>query len=345
MAVIYQFADFEINVERGTLTRRGYSVPMQEQPLRLLLLLASQPGVIVSREEIQAHLWPGNTFVEFDQSLRVAVSKLREALRDSATTPIYVETIPRRGYCFIAPVTVVEQPAATAARSLSAGDSSPSAGEKDEVFEGIRVLAAPSPGFRARISFTRLVLPAVALMLIFTATFYLVHKRLQPVVAPTVSAEPVVRRSVAVLGLRNLTGSEQDRWLSTALTEMLSTELAGNDHLRVISGEEVARAGLAEPTATSPSHESLAQYANRLGANTIVYGAYTVSREKDGKSAAKLRLDLRLEEAVTSNDDASPKRRKSNASTQTVGHGVRAMLGRNSRDGADSAGPKSPSRS
>jgi tetratricopeptide (TPR) repeat protein len=84
---------------------------------------------------------------------------------------------------------------------------------------------------------------------------------------------------------------------------MLSTELAGNDHLRVISGEEVARAGLAEPTATSPSHESLAQYANRLGANTIVYGAYTVSREKDGKSAAKLRLDLRLEDLSS---DAPP---------------------------------------
>ena len=85
---------------------RGHKVRLQDQPLRLLVLLVERAGEVVSREEIQARLWPENTYVEFDKSLRVAVNKVREALRDSADRPSYIETAPRRGYRFIAPVSV-----------------------------------------------------------------------------------------------------------------------------------------------------------------------------------------------------------------------------------------------
>ena len=85
MSATYEFADFQVDPGEGKLTRRGYTVPLQDQPLRLLTLLVSRAGSVVTREQIQAHLWPGNTYVEFDKSLRVAMSKLREALRDPAT--------------------------------------------------------------------------------------------------------------------------------------------------------------------------------------------------------------------------------------------------------------------
>jgi DNA-binding winged helix-turn-helix (wHTH) protein len=86
---------------------RGHKVRLQDQPLRLLALLVERAAEVVTREEIQAHLWPENTYVEFDKSLRVAVNKVREALRDSADRPNFIETVPRRGYRFIAPVTAV----------------------------------------------------------------------------------------------------------------------------------------------------------------------------------------------------------------------------------------------
>ena len=108
------------------------------------------------------------------------------------------------------------------------------------------------------------------------------------------AAQPQARRAIAVIGLRNLTGSPGDQWLSTALAEMLSSELATNDKLRVISGEEIANAGLAAAPERTPSRETLARYAKQLGADAIVFGSYTVSREH--KAAPSMRLDLQLED-------------------------------------------------
>ena len=82
--------------------RSGSRVKLQDLPLRLLVLLVERPGEIVTREEVRQRLWPEDTFVEFDNSLGVAVRKLREALRDDADTPRFVETVPRRGYRFVA---------------------------------------------------------------------------------------------------------------------------------------------------------------------------------------------------------------------------------------------------
>jgi DNA-binding winged helix-turn-helix (wHTH) protein/Tol biopolymer transport system component len=97
------FGVYELDRDAMELRRRGVLIRLQEQPLRVLLMLAERPGEIVTREEIQEKIW-GNTFVDFDQSLNKAVNRVREALNDSAGTPQYVETIPRRGYRFIAPV-------------------------------------------------------------------------------------------------------------------------------------------------------------------------------------------------------------------------------------------------
>ena len=102
----YSFGLYVLDPVNGTLARESVRVRMQEQPFRLLLLLVERAGQVVSREEIRNRLWPQNTFVEFDKSLGVAVLKVREALGDDANNPTFIETIPRRGYRFVAPVRV-----------------------------------------------------------------------------------------------------------------------------------------------------------------------------------------------------------------------------------------------
>lgn len=111
---VYRFGVFEANPGTGEFFRKGVRIKLQELPFRLLNLLLENAGEIVSRESLRQHLWPGNTFVDFDASLGVAVSKLRDALGDDADNPRFIETIPRRGFRFMAPVQLVApvQPAA-----------------------------------------------------------------------------------------------------------------------------------------------------------------------------------------------------------------------------------------
>jgi DNA-binding winged helix-turn-helix (wHTH) protein/tetratricopeptide (TPR) repeat protein len=106
----YRFGVFEADVSKGELLRQGERIRLQEQPFRLLVLLLERAGDVVSREDLRTRLWPGNTFVEFDNGVNVAIRKLRDALGDNPETPRYIETIPRRGYRFRAPITVTEQP-------------------------------------------------------------------------------------------------------------------------------------------------------------------------------------------------------------------------------------------
>src|SRR5277367_5291142 len=107
----YRFGVFEVKAAAGELLRKGVRVKLQEQPLRLLCLLLEKSGGIVSKEDVRERLWPGNTFVEFDASLSVAVGKLREALGDDSDNPRFIETIPRKGYRFVAPIeSLVQEP-------------------------------------------------------------------------------------------------------------------------------------------------------------------------------------------------------------------------------------------
>jgi DNA-binding winged helix-turn-helix (wHTH) protein len=101
---VYRFGPFAVDPAAGELLKHGKQVKIQDQPFRLLLILLENAGEVVTRAEIQGRIWEGNTFVDFDSSLRVAVGKLREALADDAASPHYVETIPKRGYRFLGSV-------------------------------------------------------------------------------------------------------------------------------------------------------------------------------------------------------------------------------------------------
>jgi Tol biopolymer transport system component/DNA-binding winged helix-turn-helix (wHTH) protein len=116
-----RFGLFEVDLASGELYKHGRLVHVQEQPFRILAMLLERPGEVVSREEVQKKLWPEGTFVDFDESLDTALKKLRHALGDSSQNPIFVETIPRRGYRFIAPVEAL--------------DNSPDQEERDKVLK------------------------------------------------------------------------------------------------------------------------------------------------------------------------------------------------------------------
>jgi DNA-binding winged helix-turn-helix (wHTH) protein len=103
-STVIRFGAFELDVNAGHLLRNRRAVRIKPQPFKLLHLLASRPGEIVTREEIRALLWGTDTFVDFEQGVNTAIKQIRDALNEDADHPLYVETIPKRGYRFIAPV-------------------------------------------------------------------------------------------------------------------------------------------------------------------------------------------------------------------------------------------------
>jgi DNA-binding winged helix-turn-helix (wHTH) protein len=115
---IYRFGRFELATRSGELRRNGFRVRLQEQPRRILALLLENAGELVEREELQRILWPADTFVDFDIGLNAAMRKLRLALGDRVKHPLFIETIARRGYRFLAPVAVFEVDAAQAPSQL-----------------------------------------------------------------------------------------------------------------------------------------------------------------------------------------------------------------------------------
>ena len=99
-----RFGVFEVDLHTGELRKQGLRLKLRDQPFQILLLLLAHPGEVVSRDELQKQLWPGDTFVDFDRGLNKAVNHLRDTLGDSAESPRFIETLPKRGYRFIAPV-------------------------------------------------------------------------------------------------------------------------------------------------------------------------------------------------------------------------------------------------
>jgi DNA-binding winged helix-turn-helix (wHTH) protein len=104
-----RFGPFELHVRRDELRREGRRIKLQPQPFKLLVLLVSRAGTLVTRDEIREVLWPDGTYVDFDQAVNFSVRQVRDALGDSAERPLFIETVPRRGYRFVAPVEAPER--------------------------------------------------------------------------------------------------------------------------------------------------------------------------------------------------------------------------------------------
>src|SRR6266480_8102139 len=114
----FRFGEFELD-NSGELRSGGRKVKLQTQPSQILRILIERPGEIVTREELRQKIWPSDTFVDFDHGINNAIKRLREALSDTAETPRFVETLPRRGYRFIKSVNAVAQPGPGRIRSVA----------------------------------------------------------------------------------------------------------------------------------------------------------------------------------------------------------------------------------
>jgi eukaryotic-like serine/threonine-protein kinase len=287
----YRFGPFELDPAEGSLARNGTGIKLQDLPYRLLVMLVERPGEIVTREEVRERLWPENTFVEFDNSLGVAIRKVRDALNDDAEAPRYVETVPRRGYRFLAPVRFLEPvrspdlppPAVLVTKETSASNPIGT------------IEAAPSQRKR-----NYWLMAALGVLVVGGAIYAYRTRPPSPagkVEAPGAEAPPRIRRSVAVLGFRNLPGHPEDNWLSPAFSEMLNTELAANGALRMVPGEDIARVKRELPL---PDEDSLAKATlERLridpGADIVVLGSYT---PLSGSGDKRIRLDVRVQDTV-----------------------------------------------
>src|SRR6266853_4489636 len=204
-----QFGVFELDLQNAELRKSGVKVKLQEQPLKILQTLLENPGQIVTREELRGRIWPANTFVEFDQGLYNAMARLRDALGDASENPRFIQTVARRGYKFIAPVT------------LPAGESSPEISPKTEVSRW--------PWVHRWISSVLAGLLGGALLLVVVFGFDVAGARewLRSRISPI--------RSLAVLPLQNLSNDPQQDYFADRMTDELITELAQVGNLRVIS--------------------------------------------------------------------------------------------------------------
>ena len=171
----WRFGVFEVDTRRLELCRSGVPIKLREQSFLILVYLLKHAGEIVTREELRSVLWPSDTFVDFDHSLNAAVMKLREALGDSTDTPLYIETIPKRGYRFIAPVTPVEDPRNGLAHA-GGGSAPPVKDVLDRMQEAVPAATKPqvrSLRFRLATAVVGLVILAAAGFLILVRSYHL----------------------------------------------------------------------------------------------------------------------------------------------------------------------------
>src|SRR5579864_3510397 len=204
-----RFGAFEVDLRSGELRKHGLKVKLQVQPFQILALLLERPGEVVTREELQARLWPADTFVDFDVGLNTAIKRLRDALGDTAESPRYIETLPRRGYRFVAPVE--KQDSHPLSTPQNAGQASTNE----------RVTPAPTPTTahnRAPI----LLIAALALGATLVAAFGVKVGGLWHRIAGT-APHPI--RSIAVLPLENLSHDQDQEYFADGMTEALVTNL------------------------------------------------------------------------------------------------------------------------
>lgn len=236
---------FEIDLGSGDVRKEGRSVTLQEQPFRLLAMLLERPGEVITREELRARIWPADTFIGFDEGINTAIRKLRVAFGDSAESPRFIETLPRRGYRFVAPV----QHSPSSDPQLS---ESPAVGE----------VAGELPSTQAkRRKGWILVLPLAALIAVLASITYLRR-------SPTPSNFTAQKRvMLAVLPFQNMSNDPAQEYFSDGLTEETITDLGqlSPEHLGVIARTSAM--------AYKHTNKTVSQIGRELGVDYILEGS------------------------------------------------------------------------
>lgn len=267
-APVVRFGIYEMSLQSGELRKAGVRIRVQPQPLKLLEMLLERPGQVVSREELRSRLWPNESFGDFDQAVNIAIAKVRGALGDSADNPRFIETLPKRGYRFIAAVSISEsEPPLVRPESGLIGPAVPQVREASSVPTGERFqwLNARTVVVLALI----LTLPVLVVLLL--------RLRNRPPATSTI-------RSIAVLPLENLSGDATQDYFADGMTDQLITDLAQISALRVIS----RTSAMAYKGARKP----LPEIARQLNVDAVVEG--TVLR-----SGEQVRITAQLIQAST----------------------------------------------
>ncbi len=218
---LVRFGPFEADLYTRELRKQGLRIRLQDQPFQILAMLLRNPGELVTREQIREQLWAEDTFVDFDNGLNAAVRRLRDALNDSADTPRFIETLPRRGYRFVAPVEVVAEPAAE-----------PPAHDKQTALQPPPAAATPAGETSARRPPTRSWLLAYAIIAVSAAvlvSYLWWAKEHQPL------------DSLAVLPLLNSNHDPQLDYLGDGIAESVISHLSQVPGLKVMSRNSAFR--------------------------------------------------------------------------------------------------------
>lgn len=273
-----RFGPFEADISSGELRKQGLRIKLPDQSFQVLAMLLERPWQVVTRKELHKKLWPTDTFVDFDHGLNNTINRLREALGDSADNPRFVETLPKRGYRFIASV---EQTSVTEPDSLEDKSSTPSPGEAagtviDAPAETPSVFV-PSRAGRVwqRLGIFALALAALLGLVMGVST---VRQRLAG------RAVQAAIRSIAVLPLENLSHDPEQEYFADGMTDALITDLAQIGSLKVISRTSVMR--------YKSTRKPLPEIAKELNVDGIVEGVVVQSNER-------VRVDAQLIEANT----------------------------------------------
>lgn len=269
-ASVVRFGTYEIDLHSGEFRKAGVRVRVQQQPLKLLQTLLEHPGEVVTREELRSRIWPNESFGDFDQAVNVAIAKLRAALGDSADNPRFIETLPRRGYRFLAEVSVVNQPAS------KVGSAAETALMEQGVPLEVAVRVAEPKRQPWQQTWKRVGLAALPVAMILIIGTYLWKSR-PP--ADVSSSDKV--RSLAVLPLENLSSNPED-YFADGMTDELITDLAQISDLRVISRTSVMPyKGVRKP---------LPQIARELNVDAIVEGTVLRSGKQVRITAQLIRV-------------------------------------------------------
>jgi DNA-binding winged helix-turn-helix (wHTH) protein/tetratricopeptide (TPR) repeat protein len=288
---VYRFDEFLADPVRRVLLRRGEPVQVTPKAFSILLVLLERQGRVVAKEELIRQVW-SSSYVS-DANLTQNVSSLRKALGERAGEGRYVVTIPGQGYCFAAPVELVEEEPLPPSRPQAL----PPPSETGPAEEAPAAVSSAGPAGSAGVARPgqRIVLGLLVLTLVLALSWSLsrlTRGSLEPSedlgrVAP--SRHP----SVAVLGFRDLSRGAETRWIGTALAEMLTTELDAGDDVRVISRKEVDRARQFVDIEASGglAGDALPRIRSIVGADRVVVGTYLSLPGKDGR---RIRVDLRV---------------------------------------------------
>jgi DNA-binding winged helix-turn-helix (wHTH) protein/TolB-like protein len=267
---LVRFANFEVNLRAGELRREGSKVRLQEQPFSVLTVLLESAGEVVTREELRKRLWAEDTFVDFDHRLAVAVSKLRDALRDSAEKPTLIETVGRRGYRFVGQL---EPTDSSSADSKGAKSDTPLASSRPARQAELPELAHPHPR-RSRIF---LFAVGFVILLAVIALTKLVHIRSE-------KGQSTAPRSLAILPLQNRGEDSRSDFLGLSLADVLITKLAYVSSLSV------------RPSAAIEKYRGTDIDLQKVAADLKVDALLTGSFIRDGNN---LRITYQLVDAKT----------------------------------------------